>query len=91
MGYMGQSRLSASYEGEDSDGGFLDGLRAWWSNTFWSNEHRAQVVWERIKAQEFKPPRPLPDEFKLNIKGHIFELRGNTMVLTNPVSPLEKR
>lgn len=81
MGYIGQMRVSANYEGEDAEGeGFWSHLVALWQNHFWSAEQQAQHVWKKLKAREFKPPRPLPDKFELNIRGFIFELHEDTMV-----------
>ena len=82
---MGGLRVSAAYEGEDAEGeGLWAHLVAFWVNNFWSAERQAQHVWKKMKAQRFAPPHPLPEKVELNIRGFIFELRGDTMERKNP-------
>lgn len=81
MGYPAQMRVSFDYEGEDAEGeGLLDHLVAFWRNTFWSSERKANWAWRLVKREHFPPPRPIPKNVKIRVKGFIFELRDGRLV-----------
>ena len=80
MGYLGQSRMSFDYEGEDAEGeGFLAHLKALWMNLFWSSERKANFVWHRVLNTHLPPPRPIPQDVKVRVRGFLFELRNGRM------------
>lgn len=81
MGWPNNSRVSFDYEGEDAYGeGFVAHVQAWYRNTFWSPVRKATYAWERLVATQFKPPRPIPSNVKVRVRGLVFELRGTKLV-----------
>lgn len=87
MGWPNNSRVSFDYEGEDATGeGFVAHLRAWYRNTFWSPVRKATYAWERLVATQFKPPRPIPSNVRVRVKGFVYELRGGQMVKLDEAS-----
>lgn len=81
MGYANFERVTADYvRDEPNNTGLREWLRSWWRNTFWSNQKKAQFVWDRFKVQT-RPPTPLPPSFRLSFgSGEVYVLTNDKMV-----------
>lgn len=83
MGYANIERVSAEYLGDEPDGpGLWELLKSAWRTVFWSDQRKAQFVWDRFRLQ-VPSPAPLPPAFRLTIRGDVYAAHGDAMLKVN--------
>lgn len=83
MGYITWTKISADYVKDEPDVDTLvERLKSLWRNLFWSNQRKAQRVWDGYKLS-VPPPAPLPPNkcFRLSFGKEVYVNVEDKMIL----------